>query len=75
MAHQHTNFCDCPRTLTPEQRNDIIEWAMDCQWGDIESREDLEELSDITLIRAIEEYYGGGMAQFIEDSPITIWSL
>jgi hypothetical protein len=50
-----------------EIRNLIIDWAADCMWADIQSREDLEELTDNELLKAVNKHYVGGYNQFLED--------
>ena len=54
--------------ITPETREAVIDWVLDCQWQDEPNREYLESMSDAQLIRAINRHYAGGFIQFLGDS-------
>jgi hypothetical protein len=56
--------------LSSEERHQAIEWITDCVWGDIDSAEEVEALSDAELYDGIERNYDGGFAQFLEDGGL-----
>ena len=55
--------------LSKEDLKAAREWIIEClgTWRDIESEEDVEELSDAQVIKGIEKHYNGGIQQFIQD--------
>jgi uncharacterized membrane protein YgcG len=47
--------------------DDARDWLADVVWANMEP-EDMHDLSDLVVARAIDKYYDGGMDQFISDS-------
>jgi hypothetical protein len=46
--------------------DDARSWIADLDWQNVE-REDLMDMSDATIRKAIDKYYDGGWEQFIHD--------
>jgi hypothetical protein len=44
---------------------DMRDWVKDCQWGDVESPEEVDEFSDAEIIRGVNKAYDGGVEEFI----------
>jgi hypothetical protein len=55
---------DSAPQLTKEELKLAREWVLDCQWRDIESEDDLNELSDAQIERGIKKHFSGGITEF-----------
>jgi hypothetical protein len=52
----------------PQVLKDMREWVKDCQWGDVHDETDIDEMSDEQILRGVNQYYDGGIKQFMADS-------
>lgn len=54
--------------MNPQQLKQARDWIKDCigTWRDIESDEEVDELTDAEVLKGIERHYCGGVAAFIE---------
>jgi hypothetical protein len=55
-----------PIMINPAMINEMRAWIADCAWRDLEP-EEIDDLSDATVLRGIVRHYSGGIAQFIAD--------
>lgn len=51
----------------PELLKQMRDWVKDCQWGDVYDESDVDELSDIEILKGVDQHYDGGIKQFIQD--------
>lgn len=51
-------------TLTAAELLHARDWIMDCTWGDIDSDEDIEQMTDAEIQRGIARHFSGGIAAF-----------
>lgn len=54
--------------LDPDLIRAARAWVADCSWAELNSDEDVADLSDAEIIRGIQRHYAGGLAQFTRDS-------
>ena len=52
----------------PELMKAMRDWVKDCQWGDVQDETDVDEFSDVQIIRGVQKFYEGGVRQFIADA-------
>jgi hypothetical protein len=52
--------------LNPRELKEAREWIAECQWRDIDSEEDVEELSDEEITEGIAKHFDGGIESFKE---------
>ena len=53
--------------LSPEVLADMRGWIADCAWPDLDP-EEVAELTDYQVVRAINRHYAGGIGQFLTDN-------
>ncbi len=57
--------CEWPKLLTDKAAITAMrDWIKDCPWGDMEES-DIDELSDIEVIRGVANHYSGGVKEFL----------
>lgn len=61
-------------TEHPELILGMREWVKDCQWADIDSDSDVDELSTQEILIGVQHSYDGGIKAFIRDSNSTAQS-
>lgn len=52
---------------SPEQISAMRDWAKDCQWGEDQSSDFIDELTDTQILKGVQQHYSGGLAQFVID--------
>lgn len=53
---------------SPREIKDGRAWIADCEWADLDPREDdVAELTARQVVRGINQHYDGGWDQFIRD--------
>ncbi|MFM7440361.1 MAG: hypothetical protein ACKO2V_17485 [Snowella sp.] len=50
--------------LTQEEIEEAKAWILDCQWLDIHSEDDLDDLSNEEIEKGIDKHFDGGIEQF-----------
>lgn len=53
--------------LTQQELKLARDWIKDCYWDDIEDDQDVDELPDEQIERAIKKFYDGGINNFKKD--------
>ena len=58
--------------ITPKHIEEARDWIKDCMggWRDLESEDDVDDLTDNEILRGVQKHYNGGLAQFIKDSSV-----
>jgi hypothetical protein len=57
-------------TTTKEQMTSARDWVKDCMWADIESPEEVDDMSDLQIQKGVIDHYEGGWSQFVEDGGL-----
>lgn len=52
-------------TENPELIKQMRDWVKDCEWSDIGDESDVDELSDMEILKGIQRNYDGGIKEFI----------
>lgn len=55
-------------TYTADQIKEMREWLKECQWADIEDNSEIDEFSDLRIVKAVERHADGGLTEFINCS-------
>jgi hypothetical protein len=50
--------------LTQKEIEEAKAWILDCQWLDIHSEDDLDDLSNEEIEQGIDKHFDGGLEQF-----------
>lgn len=50
--------------MTQQELNFAREWIKDCVWQDIDSADDVDDLTDLQVIRGIKKHFSGGIEEF-----------
>ena len=50
--------------MNQELREYAIEWFLDCSWADEPDEDELNALSDVDLISALDRHFSGGYEAF-----------
>ena len=53
--------------LTQTELKLARDWIKECDWSDIECDEDVDELTDEQVTKAVKKFYDGGLANFKKD--------
>ena len=57
--------------LTLDQRNAIIDWALECGWSEGEDlAHDIHHLTDVQLVKAANKHYSGGVQSLFQDYEV-----
>ena len=56
-------------TENPELIKQMRDWVKDCEWSDMSDESDVDELSDIEILKGIQRNYDGGIKEFIAGDP------
>ena len=57
--------CEWPKLLSNKEAIAAMrEWIKDCVWADMEES-DMNEISDIEVVRGVARHYAGGIAEFL----------
>lgn len=54
----------------PEMVKQMREWVKDIQWK--EDSEEIDELSDVDIVKGVQKHYEGGINQFVKDTDPTL---
>lgn len=44
------------------------EWVGECMWADINTDEDIDEMTDDEIVAGVDQHYDGGWRQFRSDT-------
>ena len=50
----------------PQIIKDMRDWVKDCQWGDISDESDVDEFTDIEIVKGVDKAFDGGVEGFIQ---------
>jgi hypothetical protein len=53
--------------LSVEEIKLARDWIKDCDWADIEDDEDVDDLTDEQVEKAVQRFYDGGISNFKHD--------
>lgn len=53
---------------TPEQIQAMRDWAKDCEWAEDQDSDFIDELTDIQVLKGVNQNYNGGLVQFLADN-------
>lgn len=53
--------------LTQQELKLARDWIKDCDWADIEDDQDVDELTDKQVEKAVRRFYDGGISNFKKD--------